>query len=60
MCRRQSLINHGTFHDLFAVHDDSLISKGFSIRTEQLTQCFEPREKLSARLVTRLICLSLQ
>ena len=60
MSRRQSLINYGTFNDSFAVREDSLMSKGFSIMTEKQTQCFEPREKLSARLVTRLICLSLQ
>ena len=37
-------------------HDDSLTS--FTTRTEQLTKCFEPLEKLRVRLGTRKTGLS--
>ena len=30
--------------------DDSLTSKGFTMRTEQLIKCFEPLQKLRVRL----------
>ena len=32
------------------VHDDSLTSKRFTTRTEQLTKCYEPLQKLRIKL----------
>ena len=38
--------------------DDSLTSQSFTMRTEQLTKCSEPLQKLRSRLGTRLTGLS--
>ena len=42
----------------FFVLDDSLASKRFTTRTEQLTKCYEPLQKLRVRLGTCKIDLS--
>ena len=34
------------------IHDDSLTSKRFTTRTEQLTKCCEPLQKMRVRLGT--------
>ena len=43
------LIHHGIMVYLF-VPDDSSTSKRFTTRTEQLTKCCEPLQKVSVRL----------
>ena len=40
------------------VHDDSLTSLRFTTRTEQLTKCYEPLQKLRVRLGTCITDLS--
>ena len=45
----------GTFRDLFVYRDDSLTSKSFTMRAEQLTKCSVPFQKLRARFAVSLM-----
>ena len=50
ICESWFLIHQDVYHDLFFVLDDSLTSKRFATRTEELTKCYEPLQKLRVRL----------
>ena len=50
ICESSFLIHHGIYHEFLFVHDDSLTSKRFTSRTEQLAKCYDPLQKLRVRL----------
>ena len=53
ICESSFLIHHGIYHDLFVcLCNDHSLTKRFTTRTERLTKCFEPLQKLRVRLGT--------
>ena len=51
ICESSFLIHHGVYHNLFVCNDDSLTSYRFTTRTEQLTKCCEPLQKLRVSFI---------